>query len=135
MQHLFLRMKSDLPDRPWLAAEGRRRREDGRMGGGRGGWEREGLDAAVLPRAEQIKVLPGIERVPPFMVSGRRRLIAKPHGVAQGRGLRGVHLRSAPPASRYVGDVGDSEVERAGVRADHTQFSRAPARLGAATRL
>lgn len=37
-----------------------------------------------------------------------------------GKGFARSHLRSAPPASRYVGDVGDSEVERAGVRADHT---------------
>lgn len=92
-----------------------------------------GFGCRSAPASEQIKVLPGIERVPPFMVSGRRRLVAKPHGVARGRGLREVTY-AAPPASRYVGDAGDSEVERAGVRADQFCSSRAPARL-AATRL
>lgn len=29
---------------------------------------------------------PGIERAPPFMVSGRRRTAGKPHGAARGRG-------------------------------------------------
>lgn len=57
-------------------------RWDGR-GVGKGGF---GCRSA--PASEQIKVLPGIERVPPFMVSGRRRLVAKPHGVVRGRGLR-----------------------------------------------
>lgn len=59
--------------------------------------------------SEQIKTLPDIERVRPFMLSGRRRLLAKPHGATPGEGIReGSPTRI--PAPRYVGDVGDSAV-------------------------
>ncbi|KAG5317994.1 LIN41 ligase, partial [Pseudoatta argentina] len=75
-------------------------------------------------RERANKVPSSIERELPFMVSGRRRTAGKPHGAPRGRGLRELTY-AEPPASRCVGDVDDSEVERAGVKGGQFCSSRA----------
>jgi len=129
-QHLFLGMRPDLPGRPWLAAEGHRRhcRRHRRRRRRRRRRREEGVvRMPQCSRERANKRQPGIERAPPFMVSGRRRTARKPHGVARGRGSREITYAESP--ARCVGDVGDSEVERAGVKGGRS-VPRAPARLG-----
>jgi len=101
----------------------RRRRRRRRHGGGRGGeGEGERVGCRSAPVSKQIPS--SIERALPFMVSGRRRTAGKPHGAARGRGSRELTY-AEPPASRCVGDVDDSEVERAGVKGGRFCSSRA----------